>query len=210
MALAHHAPAGLYLVQVFTSSANDCNVSAKLSALRRGSAIDPWDRAAPVFGKNAIAPPGISAYLFFMSMLLEKTSIISKTKELCAQIAEDAQFKKLQADVERFLADDIAKLQYKTVHEKGEELHHKQHAGVELGAAEIKAFEDSRDSLFDNKVAADFMDAQRTLESIQKDISKYVSMTLELGHVPSDDEIEEANNSGGGCCGGGGGEGCCG
>ena len=146
-----------------------------------------------------------------MSTLLEKTSIISKTKELCAQIAGDAQFLKLQADVERFLADDSAKLQYQTVHEKGEALHHKQHAGVELGAAEIKAFEDARDALFDNKVAADFMDAQRTLETIQKQISKYVSMTLELGRVPTDEEIEEAQNGGGGCCGGGGGGGgCCG
>ncbi len=141
-------------------------------------------------------------------MLLEKTSIHSKTLELCAAIAEDTQFQKLQADVERFLADDSAKLEYQSVHEKGEELHHKQHAGVELGAAEIKAFEAARDALFDNEVAADFMDAQRTLESIQKNISKYVSMTLELGRVPSDEEIEQANS--GGCCGGGGGGGCCG
>lgn len=144
-----------------------------------------------------------------MSMLLEKTSIISKTKELCAQIAADEQFLKLQADVERFLSDDAAKLQYQSVHEKGEELHHKQHAGVELGAAEIKAFEDARDALFDNRVAADFMDAQRTLEGIQKQVGKYVSMTLELGRVPTDDEVAEANS--GGCCGGGGGGGgCCG
>jgi len=145
-----------------------------------------------------------------MTALAEKTSIISKTKELCAAIAEDSQFQKLQADVERFLADDSAKLQYQSVHEKGEELHHKQNASVELGSTEIKAFEDARDALFDNKVAADFMDAQRTLESMQKDISKYVSMTLELGRVPTDDEIEESQNSGG-CCGGsgGGGGGCC-
>jgi cell fate (sporulation/competence/biofilm development) regulator YlbF (YheA/YmcA/DUF963 family) len=149
-----------------------------------------------------------SLYNFPMSMLLEKTSILSKTKELCAAIAEDAQFQKLQADVERFLSDDAARLQYQSVHEKGEELHHKQHAGVELGAAEIKAFEAARDALFDNAVAADFMDAQRTLEGIQKNIGKYVSMTLELGRVPTDQEIEEANS--GGCCGGGGGGGCCG
>ena len=146
-----------------------------------------------------------------MTALAEKTSIVSKTKELCAAIAEDSQFKKLQADVERFLSDDSAKLQYQAVHEKGEELHHKQHAGVELGSAEIKNFEDARDSLFDNKVAADFMDAQRTLESMQKDISKYVSMTLELGRVPTEEEIEEANQNSGGCCGGSGGSGggCC-
>lgn len=145
-----------------------------------------------------------------MSTLLEKTSIISKTKELCAEIVEDSQFKKLQSDVERFLSDDAAKLQYKTVHEKGEELHHKQHAGVELGAAEIKSFEDARDALFENQIAADFMDAQRALEGIQKQVSQYVGMTLELGRVPTDEEIEEAQHAGGGCCGGGGGEGCCG
>jgi len=143
-----------------------------------------------------------------MNMLLEKTSIISKTKELCEQIAKDDQFIRLQADVERFLSDDSAKLQYQSVHEKGDELHQKQHAGVELGASEIKTFEDSRDALFNNKVAADFMDAQRTLEAIQKDVAKYVGMTLELGRVPTDEEIEEAKS--GGCCGGGGGEGCCG
>ena len=141
-----------------------------------------------------------------MNILAEKTSIISKTKELCAQIAADEQFVKLQADVERFLADDVAKLQYQSVHEKGEELHHKQHAGVELGAAEVKAFEDARDSLFDNKIAADFMDAQRTLEALQKQISQYITMTMELGRIPTDDELENANS--GGCCGGGGGGGC--
>jgi cell fate (sporulation/competence/biofilm development) regulator YlbF (YheA/YmcA/DUF963 family) len=143
-----------------------------------------------------------------MSTTLEITNIISKTKELCAFIAEDSQFKKLQGDVERFLADDASKLQYQTVHEKGEELHHKQHAGVELGPVEIKAFEDARDALFENKVAADFMDAQRTLESIQKDISQMVSMTMELGRVPTDEEMDQANS--GGCCGGGGGASCCG
>ena len=145
-----------------------------------------------------------------MSMLAERTSIISKTRELCESIASDDQFQKLQADVERFLNDDAAKLQYQTVHEKGEELHHKQQAGVELGAAEVKAFEDARDTLFDNKTASSFMDAQRSLETMQKQIGKYVSMTLELGRVPSDEEIAESENASGGCCGGnGGGGGCC-
>ena len=146
-----------------------------------------------------------------MSTQLEKSSITSKTKELCDQIANDAEFKKLQADVEKFLSNDAAKLQYKAVHEKGEELHHKQHAGVELGAAEIKAFENSRDALFNNPIAVSFMDAQRALESIQKEISQYVGMTLELGRTPTDDEIAEAQHNSGGCCGGGGGGGgCCG
>lgn len=137
-----------------------------------------------------------------MTTLVEHSAILTKTKELCSQIAKDSEFLKLYDDVERFLKDDSARLQYQSVHEKGEELHHKQNAGVELGAAEIRDFEAARDALFNNQVASDFMAAQKALESLQKEIGQYVSMTLELGRLPTDDEISASNS--GGCCGGGG------
>ncbi|MGL4401735.1 MAG: YlbF family regulator [Luteolibacter sp.] len=141
-----------------------------------------------------------------MSILAEDSAVIEKTKELCAQIASDPSFLKLQADVERFLADDSARLQYQSVHERGEELHHKQHAGVELGASEIREFESAREALFENAIARDFLAAQRELETLQKQIGKYVGGTIELGRVPTADELAEK----GGCCGGGGsGGGCC-
>jgi len=145
-----------------------------------------------------------------MSIVVEESAVIEKTKELCACIASDPGFLKLQANVERFLSDDAARLQYQTVHEKGEELHHKQHAGVELGASEIRDFETAREALFENPVACDFLTAQRELENLQKEISKYVGATIELGRVPTADDLAAAG--GGGCCGGngGGGGGCCG
>ncbi len=145
-----------------------------------------------------------------MSIVAEESAVIEKTKELCAHIASDPGFLKLQANVERFLSDDAARLQYQTVHEKGEELHHKQHAGVELGASEIREFETAREALFENPVACDFLAAQRELENLQKEISRYVGATIELGRVPTADDLAAA--SGGGCCGGsgGGGGGCCG
>lgn len=142
-----------------------------------------------------------------MSIVAEDSAVIVKTKELCAQIASDPSFLKLQADVERFLGDDSARLQYQSVHERGEELHHKQHAGVELGASEIREFESARDALFENEIARDFLSAQRELETLQKEIGKYVGSTIELGRVPT---VEELADKGGGCCGGGGGGGCCG
>ncbi|MEY4569377.1 MAG: hypothetical protein RLZZ398_816 [Verrucomicrobiota bacterium] len=140
-----------------------------------------------------------------MSIVAENSAVIVKTKELCAQIASDPSFLKLQADVERFLGDDSARLQYQSVHERGEELHHKQHAGVELGATEIREFESARDALFENEIARDFLSAQRELETLQKEIGKYVGSTIELGRVPT---AEELSDKGGGCCGGGGGGGC--
>ncbi|MFD0894441.1 YlbF family regulator [Luteolibacter ambystomatis] len=140
-----------------------------------------------------------------MSILSEDSSVISKTKDLCAQIVAEPRFKELQGRVERFLDDDAARLQYQSVHERGEELHHKQHAGVELGAAEIREFEAARDALFKNEIARGFLEAQRELESIQQTIGKYIGMTLELGRVPEAEDFAEAED---GCCGGNGGCGC--
>lgn len=138
-----------------------------------------------------------------MTLLAPNSSIASKTTELCEQITQDPNFKKLHADVEQFLGDDAAKLQYQNVHQTGEALHGKQQAGIEIDSEEIKNFEDLRDALLTNPIAADFINAQRSLEAMQKEISSYLNITFELGRVPSREEVEEANNAGG-CCGGGG------
>lgn len=140
-----------------------------------------------------------------MSMLADDSALMTKTKELCAQIVAEPRYQELQQTVERFLDDDAARLQYQSVHERGEELHHKQHAGVELGSAEIREFEAARDALFKNEVARGFLEAQRELEMIQQVVGKYVGMTLELGRVPSSDDFAEADS---GCCGGHDGGGC--
>jgi len=135
-----------------------------------------------------------------MSILAENSAVMAKVKELCETITQDDEFVSLQGKVER----DAAKLQYQSVHEKGEELHQKQHAGVELSESEIKGFEDARDELMKNEVVTDFMEAQQSLQAIQKTVGKYVGMTLELGRVPEAEDLETAHG-GGGCCGGGGG-----
>jgi cell fate (sporulation/competence/biofilm development) regulator YlbF (YheA/YmcA/DUF963 family) len=142
-----------------------------------------------------------------MTLLAETSAVITKTRELCAAIAGDAHFTKLQKDVERFLDDDSARTMYQTVHQRGEELHQKQHAGMKLAPTEIREFEAARDELMRNEVASAFLDAQGELETLQRTIGKYVNLTLELGRVPTDADIAEAEQ--GGCCGGGGGGGCC-
>jgi cell fate (sporulation/competence/biofilm development) regulator YlbF (YheA/YmcA/DUF963 family) len=136
-----------------------------------------------------------------MSIASFDSDLISKTRELCSQIISDPTYLQLQDKVERFLNDDAARLQYQSVHERGEELHHKQHAGIELGAQEIREFESAREALFANEIATSFIEAQRELEQLQKVIVRYVGKTLELGRVPSAEDLEESSS---GCCGGGG------
>jgi len=137
-----------------------------------------------------------------MSLLYEESPVMVKTRELCATIAGDATFLKLTERVEAFLDDDAARLQYQSVNERGEELHHKQSSGIELSSREIREFEEARDALLANNVARNFLEAQRELETLQRSIGKYVGMTLELGRVPTADDFAQAQ-SGGGCCGGG-------
>lgn len=143
-----------------------------------------------------------------MTLLAETSAVMTKTRELCAAIAGDEHFSRLQKDVERFLDDDCARLMYQTVHERGEELHQKQHAGIKLAPTEIREFEAARDELMRNEVASSFLEAQGELEAMQRTIGKYITMTLELGRVPTEGELAESE---GGCCGGGGGGGggCC-
>lgn len=138
-----------------------------------------------------------------MSILAKDSAVMAKVNEMCEAISQDIEFLALQGQVERFLSDDAAKLQYQSVHEKGEELHQKQHAGVELSELEIQEFEEARDALTNNEVASDFMEAQQSLQTLQKTIGKYVGMTLELGRVPEAEDMEQADGGGGGCCGGG-------
>jgi len=136
-----------------------------------------------------------------MTMIAKESNVMSKTKELCDAIAQDIEFVTLQGQVERFLADDDAKLKYQSLHERGDELNQKQQAGVELSDKEIQEFEDARESLFSNEVASDFMEAQQGLQTLQKTITKYIGMTLELGRTPTPEDMEQGD--GGGCCGGG-------
>lgn len=142
-----------------------------------------------------------------MSMILEESAISAKTKELCSTIVEQASFVNLQSQVEAFLSDDEARLQYQSVHEQGDQLNQKQRSGVELSESEISEFEQAREQLLQNSTVTDFMAAQKELQEIQNTIGKMVGMTLELGRVPTAEDIEAAS-SGGGCCGGGGGGGC--
>ena len=144
-----------------------------------------------------------------MSMLAEDSTVLVKTRELCAHIASDPLFLKLQSHIERFLSDDDACFQYQNVHERGETLHQKQHAGLQLGASEIQEFETASEALLENDLAREFIAARQELEALQSTIRKHIALTLEHGRVPTSDDLAEAAN-GGGCCGGGGGGGGCG
>ena len=137
-----------------------------------------------------------------MSTAVAQDNLVNqKTRELCESILQDPGYQGLRRKIDTFLSDDRAKQLYRNLAEKGEHLQHKQQQGVSLSPEEIAAYEKERDALVANPVAAGFIEAQQNLHQVQETVNQYISKTLELGRVPSEEEME-------GCCGEGGGHGC--
>ena len=122
--------------------------------------------------------------------------IVQKTRELCQTIVEQPEFQSIRQRIDTFMADDLAKVQYQTVVEKGEMLQHKQQMGLPMSAEEISEFEKNRDALINNPVARDFLDAQQAMQKVQESVGQYVAKTFELGRPPSE---EDFHGCGSGC-----------
>lgn len=119
--------------------------------------------------------------------------IEEKTKELCKTLVAAPEFLSIRKRIDTFLADANARNQYEAVMNKGQALQEKQHGGQTLESAEIADFEKSRESLLANSVARNFLDAQEELHDIQHSIQKHVGKTLELGRLPTAEDLAEGS-----------------
>ena len=130
-----------------------------------------------------------------MTTTTEENAITEKTIELCNAIVAQPDFGSIRQRIDAFMGDDKSRTQYETVMTKGQALNDKQQRSLPLSGEEISDFEKHREELLANPVARGFLDAQEALHDIQESIQKYVAKTLELGRVPTEEDL------GGGSCG---------
>lgn len=129
-----------------------------------------------------------------METTIEETAVVQKTRELCQAILDQPNMASIRQRIDAFLGDEKTRNQYDRLMEKGQTLQQKQQAALSLSDDEISSFEKDRESLLSNPVARGFLDAQEELHSMQESIHQYVNKTLELGRMPTDEDL-----SGGGC-----------
>lgn len=134
---------------------------------------------------------------FTMPGTIEQNLVVEKTKELCETILQQPNMQSIRKRVDAFMGDDHARSQYEHVVNQGQALQQKQDTAQALSGEEISDFEQRRDALLRNPVARGFLDAQEELHQVQQTVQRYVSKTLELGRLPTEDEL------GGGSCGSG-------
>ena len=129
-----------------------------------------------------------------MQTTIEESPVMQKTRELCQTILEQPNMQSIRQRIDAFMGDDKTRSQYDNVVNKGQALQQKQQMAVALSGEEIADFEQHRDDLMKNPVAKNFMDAQEELHQVQQSVHQYVNKTLELGRLPSEEEM-----NGGGC-----------
>jgi cell fate (sporulation/competence/biofilm development) regulator YlbF (YheA/YmcA/DUF963 family) len=134
-----------------------------------------------------------------MALTAEDNVIVQKTRELCQTILDHPDFQNVRKNIDAFMADDKAKQAYQNLVERSEELNHKQHQGVKLSDQEINEFQTQREQVVNNPLAANFIRAQQEMHGIQENVNKYLSKTMELGRVPSEEDMESGGSCGEGC-----------
>ena len=133
-------------------------------------------------------------------MQIEIEDIVDqKTRDLCQAILDQPNLTSARERISAFIADDEARSQYEAVMAKGQELQKKQQAQHPLSAEEISSFESLRENLIGNPVARGFLEAQEELHHVQESIHSLVSKTIELGRVPTPEELSEGESCGHGC-----------
>ena len=124
--------------------------------------------------------------------------LTKKIEELCQTLLQQPEVQSIRQRIEAFSADAASQEQYERLSERGEYLQHKQQQGTQLSDQEIAEFEKSREEFFRNPIAKGFVDAQQAMHKLQDNVSSYVSKTLELGRVPTAEEME-SGSCGHGC-----------
>jgi cell fate (sporulation/competence/biofilm development) regulator YlbF (YheA/YmcA/DUF963 family) len=127
------------------------------------------------------------------------TKVETKTRELCEAIIEHIETGGIRKRIDTFLADTGTRGQYESLMNKGQALQEKQHSGQALEPAEISKFEQERDALLKNPVAVGFLDAQEEMHELQHLVQKHVGKTIELGRIPTADDLTSGGSCGDGC-----------
>jgi len=133
-----------------------------------------------------------------METIVDESVIVAKTKELCQAILDEPNMRAVRQRVDTFMGDDQARSLYDSLVSKGQALQQKQQLSMPLTGEEVADFEQHRTALFNNPVAKDFLDAQEQLHQVQESVQHYVTKTLELGRVPTPDEVK-GDSCGHGC-----------
>jgi cell fate (sporulation/competence/biofilm development) regulator YlbF (YheA/YmcA/DUF963 family) len=130
----------------------------------------------------------------YMETMTAHSTVLEKTRELCQAILDEPNMNSIRQRMDAFMADEKARTLYDDLVTKGQAIQQKQQLSMPVSGDEVSDFEQHRTALFSNPIAQGFLDAQEELHKLQESVQQYVSKTLELGRLPTEEDL-----SGGSC-----------
>lgn len=114
------------------------------------------------------------------------------TEALCNMLAKEDQVVAAKAKIGLFFQNPEATKLFEEVNAYGEELRNKHLAGMPPTEEEIAKFDSLRENVIKNDAARGFLEARQTIDELLNTINQYLGMSIDLGHAPTPEEIEEA------------------
>jgi cell fate (sporulation/competence/biofilm development) regulator YlbF (YheA/YmcA/DUF963 family) len=136
-----------------------------------------------------------------MDITVTESPVMQKTRELCQTILDHPDMQSIRQRIDAFMGDEKTRTEYENLVSKGQALQQKQQNSTPLSGEEVADFENHRDVLLQNPTARAFLDAQEELHDVQKSVQRYVNRTLELGRLPTEDEMNNSSCGHGCDCG---------
>jgi cell fate (sporulation/competence/biofilm development) regulator YlbF (YheA/YmcA/DUF963 family) len=132
-----------------------------------------------------------------VSPVAQPPTIEDKALELCQFVLEQPEFQESWSRIEAFLADPAAQNLYQQWQEASRELAMRERQGLPLTDTDLFAVESRKEAVLENSVALGFAESEEILNGIFGTVTKLLQKTLQLGRVPTEEDLSD------GCCGGG-------
>jgi len=134
-----------------------------------------------------------------MALTLDQpVTVENKARELCAFIVDQEEFQQAWSRIEAFLEDEAAREVYQDWREASDALARAERSGAPLTEAHVLELELRKEALLANTTAVLFAESEAKLNDLFGTVTRLLQKTLQLGRVPSEQEL-----SAGECCGGG-------
>lgn len=133
--------------------------------------------------------------------LQQATTIDEKARELCQFVLDDAGFASAQGRIEMFMESEEAKNVYRAWQEKSHEIQQKSRQGMQPTEGDVAELESLKAAVLSNSVAVDFVEAENEMNDIFGSVTKLLQKTLQLGRLPTEEDMKEGECCGNGGCG---------
>ncbi len=130
--------------------------------------------------------------------------LVKLTSELANAFAQSQKVVSARARIALFYQNPEATDLFRKVNEYGETLRSKSMEGMPPSEEEFAAFDRLRQDVLDNSVCKGFLEARQELDELLATVNQYLSIAIEKGCAPTDEEVADSMSQQVSCsCGGG-------